>query len=87
MPRGKMFLISASEKREVNSYIFSLGFPMSMRSDPKGTTSGGMSVFGALQGVEIHAEDDDDIDVLIGMDVITQGSLKVDFDGHWSFCF
>lgn len=85
-PKGRATMISASERKDVNTYLFSLAIPVGIRPDPKGTFSGNMVAFPLLQGMAFHS-DDGAFDVLLGMDIITQGSLKIDFDGHFSFCF
>lgn len=59
---------------------------MGIAPDPRGTVSGNMSIFDAIDGMEFNASGTA-FDVLLGMDVLSRGSLKIDFDGHFSFCF
>ncbi|MBI2716886.1 MAG: retroviral-like aspartic protease family protein [Rhizobiales bacterium] len=84
-PRGRGNLISASEVKETNIYLFNVGFVMSSTQDAQGKVSGHLQIFGPLQGLEIRAEDSDDVDVLIGMDVLGRGALHVGFDGRFLF--
>jgi hypothetical protein len=79
-------MVSASHTIEVNSYLFALGIPMAITPDPRGTVSGSMTILGAIEGLEFNAEGTT-FDVLLGMDVLSRGSFKLDFDGHFSFCF
>jgi hypothetical protein len=58
---------------------------MNTAQNAQGLFSGGIQVFGPLQGLEIRAEHDDDVDVLIGMDVLGRGALHVGFDGRFMF--
>jgi Aspartyl protease len=85
-PKGKRGMISASHTVTVNTYLFSIGFPMGVAPDPRGTASGSMFIFHAIDGMELNASGTT-FDVLLGMDVISRGSFKIDFDGHFSFCF
>jgi hypothetical protein len=52
-----------------------------------GTTSGAMAIFGLFEGLENYAEDDDDVGVLIGMDILARGNFSVGFDGRYVFCW
>jgi hypothetical protein len=84
-PRGRGLLASASETRETNTFLFNIGFPMSMSQDPSGLVSGSMQIFGPLRGLEMNVEEEDDVDVLIGLDVLGRGVLHVAFDGRFTF--
>src|SRR5205807_4906154 len=85
-PRGRTMFASASEIKETNVFLFNIGFLHVTRSAlfSEGSSSG-MFVFGPLQGFEIHAEANDDVDVLIGMDVLGRGAFHVSFDGRFVF--
>ncbi len=85
-PKGKRPMVSASHTVTANTYLFSVGFPMGIAPDPRGTVSGNISIFHAIDGMEFNAGGAQ-FDVLLGMDVLSRGSLKIDFDGHFSFCF
>ena len=85
-PKGKRPMLSASHIVTANTYLFSIGFPMGIAPDPRGTVSGNMFVFDTIDGMEFNSSGAA-FDVLLGMDVLSRGSLKIDFDGHFSFCF
>jgi len=38
-------------------------------------------------GAEIYTHEDDDLDILIGMDIISKGSLHIEASGYFSFWF
>lgn len=84
-PRGRGTLLSASEVKETNLFLFNVGFVTASQTDAEGKIFGSMSVFGPLEGLEIHAEDGDDVDVLIGMDVLGHGAFHIGFDGRFMF--
>lgn len=85
IPRGRGNLVSASEIKETNVYLFSIGFVTSASAETDGRYSGSIEIFGPLQGMEIYAEANDDVDVLIGMDVLGHGALHIGFDGRYMF--
>jgi gag-polyprotein putative aspartyl protease len=88
IPRGRGRIVSASETKETNTYVFYVGFVMTAApAAAAGGYSGQMNVFGLFEGLEIHAEDDDDVDVLIGMDVLARGNFTVGFDGRYLLCW
>jgi gag-polyprotein putative aspartyl protease len=88
VPRGRGTIVSASETTETNIYLFRVGFVMSgVPSTVPGTFSGNLEVFGNFEGLEIHAENDDDVDVLLGMDVLARGNFSLGFDGRWMLCW
>jgi hypothetical protein len=86
-PRARGTIVSASETKETNIYIFRVGFLLTMHPSDAGTSSGNMATFGPFEGLEIHAEPDDDVDVLIGMDVLARGEFSLSFDGRFVFCW
>ena len=43
--------------------------------------------FAPIMGAEIYTDEDDDLEVLIGMDVISAGSLHIEASGFFSFWF
>jgi hypothetical protein len=88
VPRGRGTIVSASETKETNIYMFRVGFLMAVRpGDLQGTISGNMQVFGLFEGLEIYADTDDDVDVLIGMDVLARGNFTIGFDGRYILCW
>ena len=74
VPRARRQLVSASEVKETNVFLFNVGLSISTIPGAPGTMSGGMHVFGPLEGLEIHAEQNDDVDVLVGMDILGYGA-------------
>ena len=86
LPIGKSEMVSASERKMVNRYLFALGMPIAQKVDPSGMVTGSLSVFENIEGMEFN-EDGGSFDVLLGMDVISKGSLSLDFDGHFTFCW
>lgn len=85
-PHGKREMISASHTTEVNTFLILLGIPIGIRPEPRGTVSGQLTAFGPIEALEFNA-DATAFDVLLGMDVLGQGSVKFEADGHFSFCF
>ena len=86
-PVGKCQMISASHVVEVNQYRFVVGLPMGMQQQPNGLMAGNFSLFGGITGLEFSGSAGTGYDILVGMDILGRGSLKMDFDGHFSFCF
>lgn len=88
VPRGRGRIVSASEVKETNIYLFRVAFftgPPSVA--PDGKISGSVTNFGPFEGLEIHAEENDDVDVLVGMDILARGQFAVGFDGRYMFCW
>jgi hypothetical protein len=83
VPRARRRLVSASEVKETNVFLFKVGLSISAIAGVPGTMSGGMHVFGPLEGLEIHAAENDDVDVLVGMDILGYGALHVGFNGQF----
>src|SRR4051812_31576834 len=85
-PSGKIDIISVSGIEEVNTYVFTLGFILNASQDKVGSSfSADFHWFPPIQGAEIYTHDDDDLGVLIGMDVISAGSLHIEAAGFFSF--
>jgi hypothetical protein len=85
IPRARRNLVSASEVKETNLFLFSVGFLIGSTPGTPGTLASSVHVFGPLEGLEIHAEDSDDVDVLVGMDILGYGALHVGFNGQFMF--
>lgn len=83
---GKQDMISASETTAVNTYLFSLGIPVVHEVDPTGRAKGSLAVFPSIEGMEFNAVNAG-FGVLLGMDVLSKCSFKMDFDGHFSLCW
>ncbi|MGE3292319.1 MAG: aspartyl protease family protein [Geminicoccaceae bacterium] len=87
VPHTKVTMVSASSNHDVNAYYFIVGIPIFLASSPMGSVSGKMHMFNEpVQGMEL-LNPTGRFDVLLGMDVIGRGSLKLDHDRHFSFCF
>jgi hypothetical protein len=76
-----------------NAYLFHVAFVIPITStrgivqDPGNTVTSMIFVMpSAIYGGEITATGDN-FDVLLGMDVISAGSFKVEVSGHYSFAF
>ena len=78
-PKGKVEMVSASDKMLRDSFLFSIGISI------PGTDNQPFFVT-EIYGAEFEGDERNKFDVIIGMDVIMRGSLKLDFDGHFSFC-
>jgi len=85
-PVGKCQMISASQVVEVNQYPFVVALPMGLQQLPNGMMNGNFSAFESVTGLEFKSAGTS-YEVLVGMDILRGGSLKLDFDGHFSFCF
>jgi hypothetical protein len=79
-------MISASHVVPVNQYIFDVAFPLGIRQQPDGLMTGNFTIFNRITGLEFAAAGTS-YEVLLGMDILRRGSLKFDFDGHFSFCW
>ena len=67
-----------------NNYLFRVGFAFGI---PATGERADLHVFHPLvEGAELNVESEN-FDVLLGMDVISSGSLKIDGDGSFSFSF
>lgn len=86
-PTGRGEMTSASGKSSRKKYLFTLGIPFARQVDP--VTKQVREAVGpslSVEGWEFHMEEPSKFDVLLGMNVISLGSLKLDRDGHFSFC-
>jgi hypothetical protein len=87
-PNGRTEIISVSGHTDVNTYIFTVGFLMGAVPNRVGSAqTGHFSFFPPIIGAEIFTHDDDDLEVLIGMDIISKGSLHIEGSGFFSFWF
>lgn len=85
-PTGLRTITSASETSEKREFSFSVGVLFANRKDPDTNQVSGTGHVFQIEGVEFHVKEPSKFDVLLGMDVIGRGSLKLDGDGHFSFC-
>ena len=86
-PRGKVEMISVTGIEEANTYTFTLGSITGKIPQKVGGFTGRFSFFETILGSEIYTHDDDDLDILIGMDIIGSGSLRLEPFGQWTFWF
>jgi len=87
-PNGRTKIISVSGQEEVNTFIFTVGFLMGGTPNRVGSAfAGNFSFFQPVMGAEIYTHEDDDLDILIGMDIISKGSLHIEASGYFSFWF
>ena len=91
-PIGKVPVHSVSGLQHHNSYLFYVGFSVvplraeSVASGPPETSPPEIQVLPIpIQGVELDSGHD--FDVLLGMDVIATGSLKIEGDGTFSWAW
>ena len=82
-------MISASERTAKKKYLFAIGVTTIHKVNPMGQSAeGSVHMFmPPIEGLEFHRDETTKFDVILGMDIIMRGSLKLDFDGHFSFCF
>ncbi len=86
-PIGKCQMMSASHTVSVNQYAFVVALPMMVQQQATGLAAANLSTFDNITGLEFNGSGGTSYDVLIGMDIVRRGSLHLDFDGHFSFCF
>lgn len=84
-PIGKVPVQGVSGVADHNNYLFLLGFVF---GNPKKKQASGTAhiVETPIQGAELAIEGGK-FEVLLGMDVISMGSLSVQGNGHFSFSF
>jgi hypothetical protein len=84
-PIGKSPMSGATGLKDVDQYLFAVGFMLNARPEPTGTISGNLTLM-QVHGCEFsdHAFG---FDVLIGRDIICKGSFTLSFDGHWLLAF
>ena len=70
------------------AYIFRVGLHSVTQVDASGRPKEGLVHIlpKPIEGMGFNAISTK-FQVILGMDVIMQGSLKLDYDGHFSFCF
>lgn len=84
-PVGKIPIRGVAGISYHNYYLFNVGFPFS-GSGQSGDAITALHVASqSVEGVEMTVGGE--FDVLLGMDIIGLGSLKVDGDGSYSFSF
>jgi hypothetical protein len=90
-PLGKALIHGVSGAQYHNYYMFFVGFPMgqvTQASPGAQNFQGAVHIFNnIIQGSELLLGPQHGFDVLLGMDVIGQGSLAVEGGGTYSFSF
>ncbi len=85
-PIGKVPIMGVSGLSYHNNYLFKVGFAFGQQGATE-VTAASVHIFDAqIQGAELNI-DSSNFDVLLGMDIISSGSLKIDGDGSFSFSF
>lgn len=87
LPIGKVAIQGVAGLSFHNNYLFRVGFPFGAAGERREARLRNLHVVTApIQGAELNVRDCD-FDVLLGMDIIGIGSLKIDGDGSFSFSF
>jgi hypothetical protein len=87
VPVGKVPIRGVSGLQYHNNYLFKVGFAFGKLSPDDTAQAAEVHVFAEpVQGAELNFFSSK-FDVLLGMDIISMGSLKIDGDGSYSFCF
>jgi len=87
VPVGKVPIQGVSGLQYHNNYLFKVGFAFGTVDESKTVQTAKVHVFAKpIEGAELNFSNSK-FDVLLGMDVICMGSLKIDGDGSFSFCF
>jgi hypothetical protein len=86
-PIGKVAIQGVSGLNYHNSYLFKVGFPFGTTVSPHDAVHATVHIADKpVHGIELSIGDGE-FDVLLGMDIIGLGSLKIDGDGSFSFSF
>jgi hypothetical protein len=86
-PIGKVPIQGVAGLSYHNNYLFRVGFPFGIAGEKREARLGSLHVVNApIQGAELNIQDSG-FDVLLSMDIIGIGSLKIDGDGSFSFSF
>jgi Aspartyl protease len=90
MSHSKITMISASGNVEANAFMFQIGIPLvppGTTAGPSGQVFGQVNIFGnPIQGMEL-LNPTGRFDILLGMDILSNCSLKIEFDRHYSLCW
>lgn len=86
---GLTLMLTASGETTAKVYLFDVGIFSDSMTDAKAKKKDAafFQLGSGIKGLEFSAGAKSNFDVLLGMDILGKGSLKMDFDGHWSFCF
>jgi hypothetical protein len=87
VPVGKVPILGVSGLQYHNNYLFKVGFAFGTIDEKNEVQGAKVHVFAKpIEGAELNFSSSK-FDVLLGMDIISMGSLKIDGDGSFSFCF
>lgn len=87
VPIGKVPIRGVSGLQYHNNYLFKVGFAFGTIHEQRELREASVHVFvRPIEGAELNVGSTS-FDVLLGMDVIGLGSLKIDGDGSFSFSF
>lgn len=87
LPIGKVPIRGVSGLQYHNNYLFKVGFAFGAVDEQNALRAANVHVFDKLiEGAELNFSSSQ-FDVLLGMDIISSGSLKIEGDGTYSFCF
>lgn len=87
VPVGKVPIRGVSGLQYHNNYLFKVGFAFGMAANQREVQVTSVHVFDKpIEGAELNVGSST-FDVLLGMDIIGMGSLKIDGDGSFSFSF
>ena len=87
MPIGKVPIRGVSGLQYHNNYLFKVGFAFGTIAPEENVRDAKVHIFAKpIEGAELNFSSSK-FDVLLGMDIISIGSLKIDGDGSFSFCF
>jgi hypothetical protein len=86
-PIGKVQIRGVGGLSFHNNYLFRVGFAFGGAGEGREVRLGSLHIVDEpIQGAELNIRNSD-FDVLLGMDIISIGSLKIDGDGSFSFSF
>ena len=86
-PIGKVPIRGVSGLSYHNNYLFRVGFAFGTAGEQNTVTPSHVHIVDqTIQGAELNIRSDR-FDVLLGMDIIGIGSLKIDGDGSFSYSF
>ena len=78
---GKTIMTGSTGEKPVDQFTFGVAFLTGQKQQPTGEYKGDLHVIG-VQGCEFHNAAVA-FDVLLGRDIICQGSFMLSFDGHF----
>jgi predicted aspartyl protease len=90
LSHSKITMISASGNVEANAFMFHVGIPLALPGvtvGPSGHVSAQVHTFQTpIQGMEL-LNSPGRFEILLGMDILSNCSLKIEFDRHYSLCW